>query len=85
MVVGMTTIDKPSRDETPLPPFRVEEEPADYEWRCFDTLTCEPFLDQHGRECDRLNDEARADHYADLVADDIAYLVRWHVREAFAS
>lgn len=53
-----------------------------YEWSCFHTITCDPLADQHGRECDRLNDEARAEFYADLVAEDIGNLVAWHVSEA---
>lgn len=41
-----------------------------YDYECTGSLTCEPVLDQHGRECERVNDEARAEFYRDraLVA-----------------
>lgn len=39
----------------------------EYEWRCFGTIVCDSMFDSHGRECDRLNDEARSDFYADVL------------------
>lgn len=38
-----------------------------YEWHCFGTITCDPLLDAHGRECERMNDEARSEFWADVV------------------
>jgi len=43
----------------------------EYEWRCFGTVMCDSMFDQHGRECERLNDEARAEFYAEVVRDEI--------------
>ncbi len=45
-----------------------EEVDVEYVWKCFGTITCEPILDQHGRECDHMNDEARSEFYLDLAA-----------------
>ena len=60
-------------------------ESIEYEWRCFGTIVCEPLGDVHGRECDRLNDEAREEFYADLAAEDVAHVIMWHVRQARVS
>lgn len=46
-----------------------------YEWRCFGTITCEPMLDQHGRECEKMNDEARHEFYAMVCGSEVAELV----------
>lgn len=55
-----------------------------YAWQCFGTITCDPLVDEHGRECERLNDEARTEFYVELVAEDIGNLVAWHVAEAMS-
>lgn len=39
-----------------------------YAYACTGSITCEPILDQHGRECERVNDEARVEFYTDLAA-----------------
>lgn len=50
-----------------LPEFEEE-----YEYECTGSITCEPILDQHGRECERVNDEARAEFYTALAAQQYA-------------
>lgn len=50
-----------------IAPVEVADGP-EYEFACLGTITCEPLLDRHGRECERANDEARADFYVDAYA-----------------
>lgn len=43
------------------------DDAPEYEWRCFGTIVCDPLTDQHGQECDRINQEAREEFYAEVV------------------
>lgn len=59
----------------------------EYEYRCIGSITCDPMLDEHGRACERVNDEARAEFYehiarvstyraaADLYADAVETMI----------
>lgn len=38
-----------------------------YEFTCAHTITCDVLADRHGRECEDINQQAREDHYADVV------------------
>jgi hypothetical protein len=46
----------------------------EYTYRCVQSPTCDAGEDTHGRECERVNDEARADFYFALAAE--AYAVK---------
>lgn len=54
---------------------RAPEFPAEYEFACIGAITCNPMVDEHGRECERVNDEARAEFYFALAAEQYAAAV----------
>lgn len=45
----------------------TSEPAAEYEFRCIGSITCDLLDDRHGRECERVNQEAREEFYADIV------------------
>lgn len=46
-----------------------------YEYSCSDSITCEPMVDEHGRECERMNDEARGEFYGERMREALAELL----------
>jgi hypothetical protein len=46
----------------------VEDDGPEYEYACIGSIVCEPLVDSHGRECERVNQEARVDFYEEVAA-----------------
>lgn len=46
----------------------VEVDGPEYEYACIGSIVCEPLVDDHGRECERVNQEARVDFYDEVAA-----------------
>lgn len=64
-VLGRTeTVDLVEVDEE----VPVEVDGPEYEYACIGSIVCEPLLDLHGVECERVNQEARVDFYEEVAA-----------------
>lgn len=47
----------------------------EYTYRCVQSPTCDASEDTHGRECERVNDEARAEFYLALASEGVVSAV----------
>lgn len=65
---GWRTADLDETDEE----VPVEVDGPAYEYACTGSIVCDPLADpladSHGRECERVNQEARVEFYEDLAA-----------------